>query len=212
MLLNRIDPWEGPIWAFNWKKPAKPRRLKHLPPSQSLPLGNHLSTRLVLHPVLCSYSQRTVKISILEDLEFAEEEIMGAGASAEDKKSKELEKQLQEDADKDSKTVKLLLLGKFSAWQGCKDVRETSVTFSSWLSLNFNFPCTAKWHVWGVFQSTTCSVCQDENWFFLQVTHYLVLTCSWCTSPTQFIESILHFLWILRDEPSGIYYLVKCKI
>lgn len=37
---------------------------------------------------------------------------MGAGASAEDKKSKELEKQLQEDADKDSKTVKLLLLGK----------------------------------------------------------------------------------------------------
>lgn len=36
---------------------------------------------------------------------------MGAGASAEDKKSKELEKQLQEDADKESKTVKLLLLG-----------------------------------------------------------------------------------------------------
>lgn len=39
---------------------------------------------------------------------------MGAGASAEDKKSKELEKQLQEDADKDSKTVKLLLLGKWT--------------------------------------------------------------------------------------------------
>lgn len=39
---------------------------------------------------------------------------MGAGASAEDKKSKELEKQLQEDADKDSKTVKLLLLGKWN--------------------------------------------------------------------------------------------------
>lgn len=37
---------------------------------------------------------------------------MGAGASAEDKKSKELEKQLQQDAEKDSKTVKLLLLGK----------------------------------------------------------------------------------------------------
>ncbi|KAL4645894.1 guanine nucleotide-binding protein G(t) subunit alpha-2 [Arapaima gigas] len=37
---------------------------------------------------------------------------MGSGASAEDKKNKELEKQLQEDADKDSKTVKLLLLGK----------------------------------------------------------------------------------------------------
>uniref|UniRef100_A0A8C6PSA2 Guanine nucleotide binding protein (G protein), alpha transducing activity polypeptide 2 n=1 Tax=Nothobranchius furzeri TaxID=105023 RepID=A0A8C6PSA2_NOTFU len=36
---------------------------------------------------------------------------MGAGASAEDKKSKELEKQLQEDADKEAKTVKLLLLG-----------------------------------------------------------------------------------------------------
>lgn len=38
---------------------------------------------------------------------------MGAGASAEDKKSKELEKQLQVDADKDAKTVKLLLLGKW---------------------------------------------------------------------------------------------------
>ncbi|KAI7797843.1 guanine nucleotide-binding protein G(t) subunit alpha-2 [Triplophysa rosa] len=40
---------------------------------------------------------------------------MGSGASAEDKemakKSKELEKQLQEDADKEAKTVKLLLLG-----------------------------------------------------------------------------------------------------
>ncbi|XP_035236903.1 guanine nucleotide-binding protein G(t) subunit alpha-2 [Anguilla rostrata] len=36
---------------------------------------------------------------------------MGSGGSAEDKKSKELEKQLQEDAAKDSKTVKLLLLG-----------------------------------------------------------------------------------------------------
>lgn len=60
---------------------------------------------------------------------------MGAGASAEDKKSKELEKQLQEDADKDSKTVKLLLLGKwtheFSAGRGCKVVRETSVRFNS---------------------------------------------------------------------------------
>lgn len=65
----------------------------------------------MLHTVLWSDSQTTGKISILEDLEFAEEE-MGAGASAEDKKSKELEKQLQEDAEKDSKTVKLLLLGK----------------------------------------------------------------------------------------------------
>lgn len=45
---------------------------------------------------------------------------MGAGASAEDKKSKELEKQLQEDADKDSKTVKLLLLGKWTnEWFCC---------------------------------------------------------------------------------------------
>lgn len=44
---------------------------------------------------------------------------MGAGASAEDKKSKELEKQLQEDADKDSKTVKLLLLGKWTHQQSC---------------------------------------------------------------------------------------------
>lgn len=53
---------------------------------------------------------------------------MGAGASAEDKKSKELEKQLQEEADKESKTVKLLLLGKRAVsspsvtvgfWRGC---------------------------------------------------------------------------------------------
>ncbi|XP_061075138.1 guanine nucleotide-binding protein G(t) subunit alpha-2 isoform X1 [Conger conger] len=36
---------------------------------------------------------------------------MGSGASAESQKSKELEKQLQQDADKDAKTVKLLLLG-----------------------------------------------------------------------------------------------------
>lgn len=111
--LNWCDPWEGPIWTSNRKRPTKPRRLKHLPPNP-LPPGNHLSTRLVLYPVLCSCSQRTVKISILEDLEFAEAEGMGAGASAEDKKSKELEKQLQEDADKDSKTVKLLLLGEWT--------------------------------------------------------------------------------------------------
>lgn len=41
---------------------------------------------------------------------------MGSGASAEDKelakRSKELEKKLQEDGDKEAKTVKLLLLGK----------------------------------------------------------------------------------------------------
>lgn len=43
---------------------------------------------------------------------------MGAGASAEDKKSKELEKQLQEDAEKDSKTVKLLLLGESTLGSG----------------------------------------------------------------------------------------------
>lgn len=36
---------------------------------------------------------------------------MGSGASAEDKRSRELEKKLQEDADKEAKTVKLLLLG-----------------------------------------------------------------------------------------------------
>lgn len=53
-------------------------------------------------------------MSYLEELEFEEEESMGAGASAEDKKSKELEKQLQEDGDKDSKTVKLLPLGKWT--------------------------------------------------------------------------------------------------
>lgn len=37
---------------------------------------------------------------------------MGAGASAEEKHSKELEKKLKQDADMDARTVKLLLLGK----------------------------------------------------------------------------------------------------
>lgn len=37
---------------------------------------------------------------------------MGAGASAEEKHSRELEKKLKDDADKDARTVKLLLLGK----------------------------------------------------------------------------------------------------
>lgn len=42
---------------------------------------------------------------------------MGAGASAEEKHSRELEKKLKEDADKDARTVKLLLLGKVHwAW------------------------------------------------------------------------------------------------
>lgn len=39
---------------------------------------------------------------------------MGAGASAEEKHSRELEKKLKEDADMDARTVKLLLLGKDS--------------------------------------------------------------------------------------------------
>lgn len=34
---------------------------------------------------------------------------MGAGASAEEKHSRELEKKLKDDADKDARTVKLLL-------------------------------------------------------------------------------------------------------
>lgn len=40
---------------------------------------------------------------------------MGAGASAEEKHSRELEKKLKEDAEKDARTVKLLLLGKGEA-------------------------------------------------------------------------------------------------
>lgn len=61
----------------------------------------------------------TGKISYLEELDKeSSDDEMGSGASAEDKemakKSKELEKQLQEDADKEAKTVKLLLLGKIS--------------------------------------------------------------------------------------------------
>ena len=46
---------------------------------------------------------------------------MGAGASAEEKRSRELEKKLKEDADKDARTVKLLLLGKDSQ-PGCKKI------------------------------------------------------------------------------------------
>lgn len=60
----------------------------------------------------------THPISLLPDAEALEEkqpEAMGSGASAEDRelarRSKELERKLQEDADKEAKTVKLLLLG-----------------------------------------------------------------------------------------------------
>lgn len=87
-------------------------RKAQAPPSQSPSAWKSPFSTISVVTSLCSFSQTTVKISFLEDLELAEEERMGAGASAEDKKSKELEKQLQEDADKDSKTVKLLLLGK----------------------------------------------------------------------------------------------------
>ncbi|MBN3324905.1 GNAT2 protein, partial [Atractosteus spatula] len=66
----------------------------------------------------CRAQRTAFKISFLSDLELEEggdELDMGSGASAEDKelakRSKELEKKLQEDADKESKTVKLLLLG-----------------------------------------------------------------------------------------------------
>lgn len=52
---------------------------------------------------------------------------MGSGASAEDKelakRSKELEKKLQEDADKEAKTVKLLLLGEHSGKRSCHGTR-----------------------------------------------------------------------------------------
>lgn len=41
---------------------------------------------------------------------------MGAGASAEEKHSRELEKKLKEDAEKDARTVKLLLLGSVGVW------------------------------------------------------------------------------------------------
>lgn len=50
---------------------------------------------------------------------------MGAGASAEEKRSRELEKKLKEDADKDARTVKLLLLGKHSRG-GCNEERTHS--------------------------------------------------------------------------------------
>lgn len=50
---------------------------------------------------------------------------MGSGVSAEDKelakRSKELEKKLQEDADKEAKTVKLLLLGELWEYEPEKE-------------------------------------------------------------------------------------------
>lgn len=67
----------------------------------------------------------------LEELEALaeEDEEMGSGASAEDKemakRSKELEKKLQEDADKEAKTVKLLLLGRVGG-EPCGDVKLSS--------------------------------------------------------------------------------------
>lgn len=58
---------------------------------------------------------------------------MGSGASAEDKelakRSKELEKKLQEDADKEAKTVKLLLLGE---WDGKMSQRRQGSFLLSW--------------------------------------------------------------------------------
>lgn len=45
-----------------------------------------------------------------QEEEYTEDQ-MGAGASAEEKHSRELEKKLKEDAEKDARTVKLLLLG-----------------------------------------------------------------------------------------------------
>lgn len=83
---------------------------------------------------------------------------MGAGASAEDKKSKELEKQLQEDADKDSRTVKLLLLGKWtheqSSCRGCKGLRVTGFKLNmiqQFTNSNLYLPMHREktWHVLG---------------------------------------------------------------
>uniref|UniRef100_A0AAV2LYB5 Uncharacterized protein n=1 Tax=Knipowitschia caucasica TaxID=637954 RepID=A0AAV2LYB5_KNICA len=102
-----------PTWGCIPLQRNRPRPLKQ--PLCSC--GDTLEGRAMIDPwevreegFSAARTHNRVKISFIEDLELAEEE-MGAGASAEDKKSKELEKQLQEDADKDSKTVKLLLLG-----------------------------------------------------------------------------------------------------
>ncbi|XP_038041818.1 guanine nucleotide-binding protein G(t) subunit alpha-1 [Anas platyrhynchos] len=58
---------------------------------------------------------RTLPVLVLTSTERASrraaEARMGAGASAEEKHSRELEKKLKEDAEKDARTVKLLLLG-----------------------------------------------------------------------------------------------------
>ena len=63
---------------------------------------------------------------------------MGSGASAEDKelakRSKELEKKLQEDADKEAKTVKLLLLGERDAKMSQR--RRSTFSFSFLLILD----------------------------------------------------------------------------
>lgn len=52
---------------------------------------------------------------------------MGAGASAEEKHSRELEKKLKEDAEKDARTVKLLLLG----MEGDNTLRERPILCAS---------------------------------------------------------------------------------
>lgn len=71
---------------------------------------------------LCGDLEETKGPRELDQLEEPGEEdtTMGSGASAEDKemakRSKELEKKLQEDADREAKTVKLLLLGKVGAF------------------------------------------------------------------------------------------------
>lgn len=61
---------------------------------------------------------------------------MGSGVSAEDKelakRSKELEKKLQEDADKEAKTVKLLLLGEQDGKMSQRR-RHTAPSCLSWM-------------------------------------------------------------------------------
>ncbi|KAF7487530.1 hypothetical protein GHT09_000047 [Marmota monax] len=65
---------------------------------------------------------------------------MGAGASAEEKHSKELEKKLKEDAEKDARTVKLLLLGRGVGLGGEGQLQEMEGIHAA-LKRSFPFRC-----------------------------------------------------------------------
>lgn len=92
---------------------------------------------------------------------------MGAGASAEEKHSRELEKKLKEDAEKDARTVKLLLLGRGAASVGEGLLRVSSLGPGKQPFYDTRIPCgvgvcVTMW--WGRVQSRSRSPARSDRW------------------------------------------------